>query len=87
MSSQCFLSEDCCGSLMKPCCEKAQLVRNETRMTLSTSELSNLYRTIAQRTKNAKYMLKAVPASTSSGNERVGSCRLKLKSVGLKIAG
>jgi hypothetical protein len=32
-------------------------------------------------------MLKAVPVSTSSSNERVGSCRLKLKSVGLKIAG
>jgi len=57
-------------------------------MTLLTSELSNLYRTVcSEEDQNANYMLKAVPALTSSGNVRVGSCRLQLKSAGLKIAG
>ena len=35
---------------------EAQLVWNETRMTLLTSELSNLYRTVVQRTKMQIYV-------------------------------
>jgi hypothetical protein len=66
---------------------EAQLVWNEARVTLSASELSNLYRTIVRRTKMQTYVLKVVPQSTSSGNERVDGCRLKLKSAGLKFVG
>ena len=55
MSSQCFLSKDCRGSLMKPCCQKRSWFGMGDGDFVAL-ELSNLYRTIIQRIK-MQYMV------------------------------